>query len=232
MAAKNLTEEFYNSIFSDNYAITIEQPKISDCITLSELYHLRKYTSKSCNLLTNQLIDKKGQAIPSGVFQIFSVYSGKNPSDIQDDLLRWVSEWEEEVCNLAKTYFKSEHLNFTSWYIKTSNVNKAVDEIALFLLCKQYNRHAILVNRANYWSTLDPASNLSELDTCSKCDLGLIHLGSHKYALIECKPDYTIYDTVEKIREFFNRRHTNWNVIRNYLNVLCTKIGLKDKNVM
>ena len=141
MAAKNLTEEFYNSIFSNNYAITIEQPKISDCITSSELYHLRKYTSKSYNLLTNQLINKKGQAIPSGVFQIFSVYSGKNPSDIRDDLLRWASEWEEEVCNLAKTYFKSEHLNFTSWYVKTSNVNKAVDEIALFLLCKQYNRH-------------------------------------------------------------------------------------------
>ena len=65
------------------------------------------------------------------------------------------------------------------------------------------------MNRANYWSTLDLASNLSELDTCAKCDLGLIHLGSHKYALIECKPDYTIYDTVEKIQEFFNRRHTN-----------------------
>ena len=113
------------------------------------------------------------------------------------------------MCNLAKTYFKSEHLNFTSWYVKTLNVNKAVDEIVLFLLCKQYNRHAIVVNRANYWSTLNPASNLSEFDTCTKCDLGLIHLSSHKYALIECKPDNTIYDTVKKIREFFNRRHTN-----------------------
>ena len=82
MAAKSLTKEFYDSIFSDNYTIMIEQPKISDCITSSELNHLRKYTSKSCNLLTNQLIDKKGQAIPSGAFQIFSVYSRKNPSDI------------------------------------------------------------------------------------------------------------------------------------------------------
>ena len=189
--------------------MTIEQPKITDCITLSELYHLRKYTSKSCNLLTNQLIDKKGQAIPSGVFQIFSVYSRKNPGDIRDDLLRWASKREEEVCNSGKPYFKNEHINFTSWYVKTSNINKAADEIALFLLCKQYNRHAILVNGVNYWHTLDPASNLSELDTCAKCNIGLIHLGSHKYALIECKPDYTIYDTVEKILVFFNIRHTN-----------------------
>ena len=82
MAAKNLTEEFHDLIFSDNYATTIEQPEISDCINLSELYHLRKYTNKSCNLLTSILIDKKGQAIPSGVFQIFSIYSGKSPGDI------------------------------------------------------------------------------------------------------------------------------------------------------
>ena len=165
--------------------------------------------NKSCNLLTSILIDKKGQAIPSGVFQIFSIYSGKSPGDIRDDLLRWASDREEEVCNLAKNYFKREHLNFTSWYVRTSNVNKAVAEITLFLLCKQYSRHAILVNRANYWSTLNPASNLSEFDACTKCNLGLIHLGTHKYALIECKTGYSIYDTVEKIREFFNRRHTN-----------------------
>ena len=205
MAAKNLTEEFHDLIFSDNYTTTIEQPKISDCINSSELYHLRKYTNKTCNLLTSILIDKKGQAIPSGVFQIFSIYSGKSPGDIRDDLLRWASDQEEEVCNLAKNYFKREHLNFTSWYVRTSNVNKAVDEITLFLLCKQFSRYAILVNHANYWSTLNPASNLSEFDACAKCDLGLIHLGTHKYALIQCKTGYSIYDTVEKIWEFFNR---------------------------
>ena len=205
MAAKNLTEEFHDLIFSDNYATTIEQPEISDCINSSELYHLRKYTNKSCKLLTSILIDKKGQATPSGVFQIFSIYSRKSPGDIRDNLLRWASDREEEVCNLAKNYFKCEHLNFRSWYVRTSNVNKAVDEITLFLLCKQYSRHAILVNHANYWSTLNLASNLSELDVCAKCNLGLIHLGTHKYALIECKTSYSIYDTVEKIREFFNR---------------------------
>ena len=209
MAAKNLTEEFHDLIFSDNYATTIEQPETSDCINSSELYHLRKYTNKTCNLITNVLIDKNGQAIPSGVFQIFSTYSRKMPGDIRDNLLRWASKWEEEVCNLAKNYFKYEHLNFTSWYIRTLNINKAVDETTLFLLCKQYSRHAILVNCANYWSTLNPSSNLSEYDAYAKCDLGLVHLGTHKYVSIECKGGYSIYDTVEKIREFFNRHQTN-----------------------
>ena len=168
MAAKNLTEEFHDIIFSDNYATTIAQPDINDCINSSELYHLRKYTNKSCNLLTSTLIDKRGQAIPSGVFHLFSNYSRKSPSDIRDELLSWASEWEEEVCILVKDYFKREHLNFTSWYVRTSNINKMVDETTLFLLCKQYSRHAILINRVNHWSTLNPTSNLSEFDDLCK----------------------------------------------------------------
>ena len=92
MVAKNLTEEFHDLIFNDNYATTIKLPEISDCINSSELYHLRKYMNKTCNLITGQLIDKKGQAIPSGVFQLFATYSGKTPGDIRDDLLRWASE--------------------------------------------------------------------------------------------------------------------------------------------
>ena len=44
---------------------------------------------------------------------------------------------------------------------------------------------------------------------CAKYNLGLIHLGNHKFALIECKTSYTIYDTLEIIWEFLNRRHSN-----------------------
>ena len=197
MVAKNLTEEFHDLIFNDNYATTIELAEISDCINSSELYHLRKYMNKTCNLITGPLIDKKGQAIPSGVLQLFTTYSGKTPGDIRGDLLRWASEHKEEVCNLRKQLLSvHDHLNFNTWYMKTSNVNKAVDETSLFLLCKQYTWHAILVNCVNYWSTLNPSSNLSEYDACAECDMGLKHLGIHKYALIECKSGYTIHDTV------------------------------------
>ena len=110
---------------------------------------------------------------------------------------------------MAKDYFKHEHLDFNAWYLRTSNVNKAVDETALFLLCKQYSRHVILVNRADYWSTLNPASKISEFDACASCDLGLLHLGYQKYVLIENKPGYSIHDTVNEIWEFFKRHQTN-----------------------
>ena len=183
MADKTLTQELHDMIFGENYMMTVELTDTDDCINSQELYHLRKYTSKTCNLVTTPLIDKKGQAIPSGIFALFTKYTGNPPGSIRDDLLSWASEREEEIANLSRQYFKRDKLNFTRWYVKMSNANNAVDELCLFLLCKQHMRHAILVNHSNFWSTLNQTTNLGEINTCYKCDLGLIHLGQHKYAL-------------------------------------------------
>ena len=130
------------------------------------------------------LIDKKGQA---SIFALFMKYTGNPPGSIRDNLLSWASEHEEEIANLSKQYFKCNKLNFTGWYVKTSNANNTVDKLCLFLLCKQHRRHAILVNCSSFWSTLNKTTNLGEIDTCHKYDLGLLHLGQRKYAYIENK---------------------------------------------
>ena len=177
MAVTTITQELHYMLFSENYATTVELTNIDHCINSWELYHLHKYTSKTCNLLTTSLIDKKGQPIPSGIFELFTKYTGIPPGSVRDNLLSWASEREEEVATLAKYYFKCDKLNFNEWYVKTSNVNKAVDELCLFLLCQQHTRHTILVNRTGFWSTVNSATNIEEVDTCYKCDLGLLHLG-------------------------------------------------------
>ena len=209
MADKTLTQELHDMIFSENYAMTVELTDTYDCINSQELYHPRKYTSKTCNLITMPSIDNKGQAIPSGIFTLFTKYTSIPPGGIRDDLLSWASEREEEIANLSKHYFKCDKLNFTRWYVKTSNANNAVDELCLFLLCKQHMRHAILVNHSRFWSMLNETTNLGEINTCHKCDLGLLHLGQRKYAYIENKTGYKIADTVKLIREYFSKRREN-----------------------
>ena len=158
MATTTLTQELHDVIFGENYAMTVELTDIDECINSQELYHLCKYTSKTCNLITTPLINKKGQPIASGVFDLFSRYTGNLPGSIRDDLLSWAAEHEEEIITLAKHYFKHDRLNFNGWYVKTSNANKAVDELCLFLLCKQYTRHTILVNCSSSWSTVNQSA--------------------------------------------------------------------------
>ena len=129
MANTTLTQELHDMIFGENYMMTVELTDTNECINSQELYYLRKYTSKTCNLITTPLIDKKGQPIPSSIFDLFTKYTGNPPGSIRDDLLSWASEHEEEIVNLSKHYFKRDKLNFTRWYVKTSNANKAVDEL-------------------------------------------------------------------------------------------------------
>ena len=58
MATTTITQDLHDMLFSENYAITVELMNTDHCINSRELYHLRKYTSKTCNLLTTSLIDK------------------------------------------------------------------------------------------------------------------------------------------------------------------------------
>ena len=126
MATTSITQELHDIIFGENYAMTVELTDTEDCINSQELYHLRKYTSKTCNLITMPLINKKGQPIPSGIFELFTKYTGIPPGSIRDNLLSWANDREEEIVTLAKHYFKCDKLNFNDWYVRTSNVNKAV----------------------------------------------------------------------------------------------------------
>ena len=209
MANKTLTQELHDMLFRENYAMPVDLTDIDDCINSQELYHLHKYTSKMCNLITMPLIDKKGQSIPSGIFNLFTKYTRNPPGSIRDKLLSWTSEHEEEVVSLSKHYFKCDKVSFTGWYIKTSNANNAVDELCLFLLCKQHMRHVILVNCNSFWTTVNQTTNLNEIDMCQKCDLGLIHLDQWKYAYIENKIGYEIADTVQLIWEYFSKQKEN-----------------------
>ena len=192
MAAMTITQELHDMLFSENYATTVELTNTDQCIYSRELYHLRKYTGKTCNLVTTSLIDKKGQPIPSGIFKLFTKYTDTPPGNVRDNLLSWASDREEEITKIVKNYFKCDKLNFNKWYVKTSNVNKAADELCLFLLCQQHTRHVILVNRTSFWSTVNSATNVEEVDTCYKCDIGLLHLGERKYVIIENKNGYSL----------------------------------------
>ena len=72
-----------------------------------------------------------------------------------------------------------------------------------------HTRHAILVNRTSFWSTVNGTTHVDEVDTCHKYDIGLLHLGERKYAVIENKNGYSLADTINLIREYFVKKTVN-----------------------
>ena len=53
----------------------------------------------------------------------------------------------------------------------------AGDEVALFLLCKMFNRHPVVIMKTSLWSTLHDTAGKGELEICAKCDICLVLIG-------------------------------------------------------
>ena len=56
------------------------------------------------------------------------------------------------------------------------------DEIALFLLCKQYHRHCIVLMSAKVWCTLDLPEPIPEADLYELCEIKLLFIEPGVYS--------------------------------------------------
>ena len=61
-----------------------------------------------------------------------------------------------------------------NWLLQMNHKRNPGDELALFLLCKLFNRHAVVITKTGLWSTLCNTANEGELVIRAKCDICLI----------------------------------------------------------
>ena len=64
-----------------------------------------------------------------------------------------------------------------NWLLHMNHKRNLGDELALFLLCKLFNRHVVLITKTGLWSTLRNTANEGELTIRAKCDICLILVG-------------------------------------------------------
>ena len=64
-----------------------------------------------------------------------------------------------------------------NWLLQMNPKRNLGDKLALFLLCKLFNRNAVVITKTGLWSTLCNTTNEGELAICAKCDICLILVG-------------------------------------------------------
>ena len=64
-----------------------------------------------------------------------------------------------------------------NWLLRMNHKRNAGDEVALFLLCKMFNRHAVVIMKTGLWSTLRNTADEGELEIHAKCDICLVLVG-------------------------------------------------------
>ena len=108
------------------------------------------------------------------MFDLFAKYSGAETSEIRKDMIKFAREHCAELTTACKEALRQKKLSFGAWAMKLSLRNSVCDEIALYILCKQYSRHAIVYAKKGVWTTIQH-SNWSSSEIEAKCDLMFIH---------------------------------------------------------
>ena len=64
-----------------------------------------------------------------------------------------------------------------NWLLQMMHKTNPGDELALCLLCRMYNHHAVIITKTGLWTTLYNTGNEGELEIRAKSDICLILIG-------------------------------------------------------
>ena len=97
------------------------------------------------------------------------------------------------------------------WRDVMAKQTTSVDELAIFVLSKIYQRHTVIFNASKLWSTLEPDSEMLEEELFENCQIHLAYMGKDQYATLHRKPfiDQAALPTLKSMLEPMKLRHTS-----------------------
>ena len=138
---------------------------------------------------------------PSGLFELFGLYSNQGADDVRDCLMGWILDNYRSTQSWLRMALEHKNLTLDVWMENMRNPLTHGDDIALYLLCRMYDKHAY-VHTARYgWSTL-PLKINKDLDVLlPKCDMELVLLDIWSFGEVHKirKPEITTVATTTTV---------------------------------
>ena len=113
---------------------------------------------------------------PNGLFNLFGEYSGQNADEVRDLMIGWIYDNFRKVKAWTRMAMQHKNLEFDKWLENMQKSTTHGDDIALYILCRMFNKHAFVHNAMYGWSTLPYRMEDSHEDIVAKCDLELVLL--------------------------------------------------------
>ena len=158
-----------------------------DNATTSE--HLRVFKSRNkdrYDVDTARFYTRKGNPIPGGMYSLFGKYNGLSEDEVRENLVVWATDNREMIIQSGKNVLDYDHKDYAWWSLTTTSRKNPCDEIALWCLCKQYYRHAVVYTPEHTWTTLqDKTLSVEQIDKV--CDLHFVYMGYGKFGHITHK---------------------------------------------
>ena len=187
MAAKRLsiTEELLSCVSQYNYRSRVTCLSEQDLVTIKDFKNSRlgkMYNVNRRKCVVKNIVDY------DHLFRIFGNYSDEEPDEVRESVIWTVKQNPSLYESVGEIVLSRKNLSLSDWLDLIRYRKIYGDELLLFILCKQWHRHAMLVCKNRHWSTLDPKGVMDEDTLMSVCDLCFVYVRPGVFAELCRKP--------------------------------------------
>ena len=196
----SLASELLQLIDEEEYIQTIPPFEEDDYLNKNEVCSLKKMTSSKLWVDNRKFVTRQNTPITSGLFEMIGSSVSKSASDTKAEACDYLLDPDNKnLRSVIKNSLKGMELSYSKWITKLSEVHPPCDSVVLYLLCKTFKRHAVVLTSSKIWSTFK-AGNRTPLDMFVKADFVLLWLGDNRFA--EVKPLRTATNTLGSLVEW------------------------------
>ena len=173
-----MAEEIYQALQGEPYVEFPNRLDPDSGVEWDQLLKIRKIIGGSGDACGSSDIQVTGffkqqhKLKPSGMFKLFSKFCDDEPDQIWENLMQYIYDNHKDV-ELCSRQCLLTGVSLGNWLLQMNHKRNPGDKLALFLLCKLFNRHAVVITKTGLWSTLRNTANEGELAIHAKCDICL-----------------------------------------------------------
>ena len=180
--AGTMAEELYQALQGEPYVEFPNRLDPDSGVEWDQLPKMRKIIGGSgdacgsSDIQVTRFFNRQHKLKPSGMFELFSKFCDDEPDQIRKNLMQYIYDNRKDVESCSKQCLPPG-VSLGNWLLRMNHKRNPGDELALFLLCKLFNRHAVVITKTGLWSTVHNTANKGELAIRAKCDICLILVG-------------------------------------------------------
>ena len=190
MAAKSITTECLSLVSPFHYTSKI------DCLTTDDFVIVRLFQIMELGKMfwidkSKCLID--GLFNNSQLFELFGRFSDEDAEGIRSDIIERIESGSNVYKTVGEEFFAICETTFKEWAVSACSSFYYSNELLLYVLCRVFHRHALIVCYDKIWTTLDPQDRqLMEMELLDACNMHLILLRPGIFAELVLKKKHSV----------------------------------------
>ena len=121
---------------------------------------------------------------------------------MKQNILKLISLDYKYYKRVSATAMAHKQTVLENWLYDQSDPNGYGDDVLLFALCREYNRHCIVFSKSGIWTTVNTVGELSISDLTLMCDVTMVYLGRGLFGIARKKPCNTVRMLTYILSEF------------------------------